>query len=185
MSVYRITVIRAGAKAVGVRYHLTINSAFLIMQGTPIDKAFRSRGIETPDRFVILAFFDYYRQFLKQFCVNKRPQWRHFNFFLGGPNFFLNFSMPPGYWKIGKNGTLYVVIWNVIHSSLLSIFFFLLFFSLFFSFLFSFFFFLGGRCPPQPPSNDAPERPPKNDRKQFNVFHVFMGDTLLSTKADS
>ena len=38
-------------------------------------------------------------------------QGRHFNFFLGGQNFF-KFSMPPDYWKNGKNSTLYVVIWR-------------------------------------------------------------------------
>ena len=33
-----------------------------------------------------------------------------FQLFLGGAKFFLNFSMPPDYWKIGKNSILYVVI---------------------------------------------------------------------------
>ena len=84
-------------------------------------------------------------------------QGRHFNFFLG-VNIFLYFSMPPDYWKIGKNSTLYAVIW---HYSMFPSFF-LSFFSFFslFSFLFFFFFFfsfsLGGATAPQPPSNDAP-----------------------------
>ena len=32
--------------------------------------------------------------------------------FSWGAKIFLNFSMPPDYWKIGKNSTLYVVIWR-------------------------------------------------------------------------
>ena len=43
-------------------------------------------------------------------AYNMCAQGRHFNFFLGG-QIFLYFSMPPDYWKIGKNSTLYVVIW--------------------------------------------------------------------------
>ena len=35
-----------------------------------------------------------------------------FQLFLRGGQNFLNFSMPPDYWKIGKNSTLYVVIWR-------------------------------------------------------------------------
>ena len=87
----------------------------------------------------------------EQYCT----QGCHFNFFLGGKKNFY-FSMPPDYWKIGKNSTLYVVIWRY---SLFPSFLFL-FFSLFFLFFlfFSFFFFLfpwgGGRRPPSPP-NDA------------------------------
>ena len=36
---------------------------------------------------------------------NLQAQGRHFNFFLGAKIFFY-FSMPPDYWKIGKNSTL-------------------------------------------------------------------------------
>ena len=78
--------------------------------------------------------------------------------FSWGGNFFLNISMPPDYWKIGKkqhficsNLTLFIVPFFLFSSFFL----FFLFF-LFFFFLFSFFFFLGGggATAPQPPSND-------------------------------
>ena len=59
--------------------------------------------------------------------------------FSWGAKFFFYYSMPPDCWKIGKNSTLYVVIW---HYSYLPSFFF---------FSFSFFFLLGGRRPPSPP----------------------------------
>ena len=91
-------------------------------------------------------------------------QWRHFNFFLGGPNFFLFFDATRllKNWKkqhfICSNLTLFIV------PFFLSLFFssFFSFFSFFssFSFFFSFFIFLGGGGggdAPQPPSNDAPE----------------------------
>ena len=44
----------------------------------------------------------------------KYKQGRHFNFFLGGGGaiFIFYFSMPPDHGKIGKNSTLYVVIWR-------------------------------------------------------------------------
>ena len=43
-----------------------------------------------------------------------------FQLFLGG-QIFLYFSMPPDYWKIGKNSTLYVVIFTLLaYSSLLN-----------------------------------------------------------------
>ena len=83
----------------------------------------------------------------------EKRQWRHFNFFLGGAKIFFIFLMPPDYWKIGKNSTLYVIIWLYLYFPS---FFFLLFFSffLFFLFFFLFFFFsfsLGGRRPPPAP----------------------------------
>ena len=61
--------------------------------------------------FAIAKFEEFYLIALIQekMCVK---QGRHFNFFLGGAKIFLNFSMPPDYWKIGKNSTLYVVIWR-------------------------------------------------------------------------
>ena len=91
-------------------------------------------------------------------------QGRHFNFFLGGPNFFL-FSNATGLlknWKkqhfICSNLTLFIVPFFL--------------FSLFFSFLFFFFFFFsftlgGGRRPPQPP--------PLNDASGMHLYvQVFM-----------
>ena len=77
-------------------------------------------------------------------------QGRHFNIFSWGAKIFFYFLMPPDYWKIGKNNTLYVVIL----TSFIVPFFFFLFF-LFFLFFFVFFFFSfslgGGRRPPSPP----------------------------------
>ena len=86
-------------------------------------------------------------------------QWRHFNFFLGGANFFFIFRCHQTIEKLEKkqhficsNLTLFIV------PFFLSLFF-LLFFSFFFFFFFLFFLFsfsLGGDGPPlQPPSNDA------------------------------
>ena len=80
--------------------------------------------------------------------------------FSWGAKFFLNFSMPPDYWKIGKkqhficsNLTLFIVpffLFSLFFFSFLSPF---SFFSFFFSF-FSFFLFPWGRRPLSPP-NDA------------------------------
>ena len=77
-------------------------------------------------------------------------QGRHFNFFLGG-KFFLDSSMPPDYWKIGKNQnficsnlTLFIV------PIFLSFFLFFLIFSFFFSFSL-------GATASLAPSNDAPD----------------------------
>ena len=89
----------------------------------------------------------------------RRDQWRHFNFFLVGQIFFY-FSMPPNYWKIRKNSTLYVIIWRYSYFPSFFISFFFFFFSLFslFSFFLSFFLFPwggggggGGGDGPQPP----------------------------------
>ena len=86
-------------------------------------------------------------------------------FFLGGPKIFLNFSMPPDYWKnwkkqhfICSNLTLFIVPFNLSFFFSPFFLFFFPFLSFFFFSFFSFFFFLGGggRRPPQPPSNDAP-----------------------------
>ena len=76
-----------------------------------------------------------------------------FQLFLGGPNFFYYFSMPPDYWKIGKKQ-------DFICSNLMLFIvpFFLSFLFFFFSFFFFFFsFFLGGGDgpPAPPPPNDA------------------------------
>ena len=71
-----------------------------------------------------------------------------FQLFLVGANFKKKkFSMPPDYWKIEKNSTLYVVIWRLFIVSFFISFF--LLFSLFFFFFFFFLFSLGGRQPPQ------------------------------------
>ena len=86
-------------------------------------------------------------------------QGRHFNFFLGGPKFFLFFNATGllKNWKkqhfICSNLTLFIVPFFLFFS----FFSFLSFFSFFLSF-FLFFFFLGGgggATPPQPPLNDA------------------------------
>ena len=64
--------------------------------------------------------------------------------------------MPPDYWKIGKNSTLYVVIWRsllVLFSSFFSSY---SFFSFFLSFFLFLFFPWEATAPPQVPSNDAP-----------------------------
>ena len=99
----------------------------------------------------------------------SRNSWRHshllgraqavhhsgasFQLFLGGAKFFLNFSMPPDYWKkqhfTCSNLTLFVVLFFLF--SLFLIFFLFSFFFFFFSFS------LGGATAPQPPSNDAPD----------------------------
>ena len=82
-------------------------------------------------------------------------QGRHFNFFLGGQKFFLFFNATGllKNWKkqhfICSNLTLFIVPFFLSFFSFFSLF-------SFFSFFFSFFFFLGGRRPSQPPSNDAP-----------------------------
>ena len=82
-----------------------------------------------------------------------------FQLFLGGPKFFLYFSMPPDYWKIGKkqyficsNLTLFIVPFFLFSRVFLSLFSFFL--SDFFFFLFSFSLGGGGDGLPAPP-NDA------------------------------
>ena len=97
-----------------------------------------------PSRMVcyILCIVDYLR----------RIQGRHFNFFLGGPKFFLFFNATGllKNWKkqhfICSNLMLFIVPFFLF--SLFSLFF--LFFLYFFLFFF-FFFFLGGDGPPSPP----------------------------------
>ena len=82
-----------------------------------------------------------------------------FQIFLGRAKFFLNFSMPPDYWKIGKKqhficSDLTLFIAPFFLSLFFSSFFPLFFFFSSFSFFFSFFFFPwggGGDGPPSPP----------------------------------
>ena len=108
----------------------------------PTDSLIRSK----PKVRLNVSTFSFYSR-----VVDSWNQWRHFNFFLGGPKFIFYFSMPLDYWKIGKkqhyicsNLTLFLVP------------FFISFFS-FFLFSLSFCLFLGGRATAPPaPSNDAP-----------------------------
>ena len=86
-----------------------------------------------------------------------KDQERHFNVFLG-ELIFLYFSMPLDYWKIGKNSTLYVVIWR---------------YSQFPSF---FLFFPWWRRPPAP-SNDALG-------KDISQHRIFMESTLSMPEID-
>ena len=85
-------------------------------------------------------------------CLWK-DQERHFNFFLRG-KFFLYFSMPLDYWKIGRKQHF---ICSNLTLSIVPFFLFFSFFSLFFLFFlfflsfFLFFFFLGGDALPAPP----------------------------------
>ena len=84
-------------------------------------------------------------------CVRRCPG-ASFQLFLGG-QIFLNLSMPPDYWKIGKNSTYVVNLTLFIVPFFLSFSFFSLF-SFFLSFFLFFHFCLGNG--PQPPSKDAP-----------------------------
>ena len=106
---------------------------------------------------LIITLICYNTDFTKDHKISV-IQGRHFNFFLGGPIFYLFFNATGllKNWKkqhfICSNLTLFIVSFFLF--SLFSLFFlFLLFFFLFFLF-FSFFFFLGGRRPPAP-LNDA------------------------------
>ena len=89
----------------------------------------------------------------------KKEFWNRFrgviSTFSWGGQIFLYSVMPPDYWKIGKNNTLYVVIWRQIVPFFLFLFFSLFFFFSFFFLFFFFFFFLGGDGPPAPLLNDA------------------------------
>ena len=111
----------------------------------------------------------------------RAGQGRHFNFFLGGPNFFFIFQYAIGLlknWKkqhfICSNLTLFIV------PFFFSLSFFLFSFSFFFfSFFFSFFSFsLGGG------GGDAPQ-PPLNDASGAGVFTSISFSSLLIESHDS
>ena len=95
--------------------------------------------------------------------MEARVQGRHFNFFLGGPNFFKFFNATGllKNWKkqhfICSNLTFFIVpffLFSFFSFSLFSFF----FLSFFFSFSLGGGGGGGGRRPPQPPSNDASAR---------------------------
>ena len=129
---------------------ITIYSVFKITKSVFIcNLLVHTESVQLADNYWRLFWLqiDNYHGFIYQ-----QFQGRHFNFFLGGQNFFY-FSMPPDYWKkqhfICSNLTLFIVLFFLSFFPFFS-FFPLLFSFFFFSYFFLFFFFLGGDSP-QPP----------------------------------